>query len=87
MKVKANNEYQQQLLSLKQFCDTTTIEPEIQPIMCPKFVSNSPAMLCPRLFDSNITISYPLLSSSNVSIKLHWQHLLNKFKTQKIVLC
>ena len=86
VKVKTKNEHRlnlQQLLSLKQFCETAyndTIEPEIQPIMCPRFVPNSPAMLCPRLFDSNINFSIPLLSSSYADTKLQWQHLLNKFK-------
>jgi hypothetical protein len=86
VKVKTKNEHQlnlQQLLSLKQFCETAyndTIEPEIQPIMCPRFVPNSPSMLCPRLFDSNINFSNPLLSSLYADTKLHWQHLLNKFK-------
>ena len=69
MKIKANNEYQQhKSMSLKHFCETNTynntIEPEIQPIMCPKFFSSSiHTVVCPILFDLNITISYPLLSS------------------------
>jgi len=85
LKVKAKNEHQlQQSISLKQFCETMyndTIEPEIQPIICPKFFYSSiHNVVCPRLFDSNINFSNPLLSSSYADTKLHWQHLLNKFK-------
>ena len=82
MNAKVITEYQQQSISLKQFCETMyndAIEPEIQPIICPKFFySSTQNAICPRLFDSNI--NNPLLSSSYVNIKSYWQHLLNKFK-------
>ncbi len=59
-----------------------TIEPEMQPIICPKFFSTSinNNIVCPKTFDSNIIISSPLLRSSYADTKLHWQHLLKKFK-------
>lgn len=72
---------------MNQFCETKnndTIEPKVEPIMCPKLFSTSPHLLgqqCPRLLDSNINTSHPLLNSLYSGIKLYWQHLLNQFMT------
>jgi len=84
--IKSENKHNQ-LISLKQFCQAKykdTIEPKVEPIMCPKLFLSTPHVPhrnCSRMFDSSIDISHSSLSSSYVDTKLYWQHLLNQFRT------